>query len=278
VHDVNDHQLPETIDDRNGEKERHQFMCGRYYRRNDKYKIADHFQIHGDLTNLRLPDRNYNITPQTTQAIVRNNWETNDRELVMLRWGMIPFSLRSFDELKGNATTNARSESIFGSWWSDSFRRRRCLIPADGFYEWDALIAPSELSRREQTENIQVVRRLYAFELAGRSPMALAGLWDRWRDPEATNDAPWLETFTIVTTEANEVMAPIHNRMPVIIAPTGYGRWLDCPTTRSQASKIRPPVDLLRPYPAEGMKAMPCTSPESREWKENVGRGIEDQA
>jgi putative SOS response-associated peptidase YedK len=112
-------------------------------------------------------------------------------------------------------------------------KKRRCLVPADAFYEWQRIDAKT--------------KHPFAFALKSGEPYAFAGLWDRWlgKDNEA------LETFTILTTDPNELMEPVHNRMPVILEPKDYERWL-VPET-----KDRPPVDLLRPYPAARMRAWP---------------------
>jgi putative SOS response-associated peptidase YedK len=113
------------------------------------------------------------------------------------------------------------------------FKKRRCLVPADGFYEWV----------RFDPKNKQP----FAFRMADDAPFAFAGLWDAWTEP----GGQWLQSFSIITTDANELMAPVHNRMPVIIQPKDYNRWLD----RDAKS---PPFDLLRPYESEAMVATPC--------------------
>lgn len=120
----------------------------------------------------------------------------------------------------------------FQSTLREPFKKRRCLVPASGFYEWK-LLAPKN-------------KQPYAFDLANGSMMAFAGLWDGWKDPA---NGQWLQTYTIITTEANELMAPVHNRMPVILHPSNFDRWLDRGETE------RPPLDLLRPLPSEEMEA-----------------------
>jgi putative SOS response-associated peptidase YedK len=111
--------------------------------------------------------------------------------------------------------------------------RRRCLVPADGFYEWKTLDAKT--------------KQPYAFTLRSGDPFAFGGIWDAWKEP----DGGWLQSFAIITTDPNELTTTVHNRMPVILKPSEYDRWL----TRDDAE--HPPVDLLRPYDAGEMKGFP---------------------
>jgi len=150
----------------------------------------------------------------------------------LLRWGLVPFFTKSIADLKGLSTINARGETVATSrTYREPFKRRRCLIPASGFYEW----------KRIDPKNKQP----YAFDLSNGNMMAFAGLRGAWKDP-ANNK--WLQSFAIITTEANEVMTPIHDRMPVILHPGDFDRWL------SRDETDRPPIDLLRPFPSEEME------------------------
>lgn len=115
--------------------------------------------------------------------------------------------------------------------WKTPFLRHRCLVPADGFYEWKAIDPKT--------------KQPYAFSMADDCPFAFGGLWDAWKDP-ANNQ--WLQSFTIVTTDPNKLTAKVHNRMPLIIEPNDYDRWL----ARGHADQ--PPIDLLRSLSAEVMK------------------------
>jgi putative SOS response-associated peptidase YedK len=196
-------------------------MCGRYYRRSDKQKIAEAFYV-SQVDDFALSPWDYNIAPTTNQPIIRNSRDTGERELVLVRWGLIPFFTKSITDVKGLSTINARAETVAKSpTYREPFKKRRCLVPASGFYEW----------KRLDPKNKQP----FAFDLANGSIMAFAGLWDGWKDPA---NGQWLQTFTIITTEANELMAPIHDRMPVMLHPGNFARWLD----RSQTE--RPPIDL----------------------------------
>jgi putative SOS response-associated peptidase YedK len=174
----------------------------------------------------------YNVAPQSVQPVVRTNRATGAREFALLRWGLVPFWAK--DPKFGYSTINARAEEAAAKpAFRDALKKRRCLVPADAFYEW----------QRIDPKN----KKPFAFAMKSGEPYAFAGLWDRWQGKE--NET--LETFTILTTDPNELMEPVHNRMPVIVEPKDYERWLDPET------KDRPPVDLLRPYPAERMRSWP---------------------
>ena len=210
-------------------------MCGRYGRRGDKQRIAERMQTHNtnvfdefDETNLAP---SYNVAPQSFQPIVRVNGETGERELTVMRWGLVPFWSKdgkaSFSTINGKSETIATSPAFREAW-----KTRRCLVPADFFYEWQKL--------DEKT------KQPYAIAMKGDDMFAFAGLWEKWKD-KATGQV--LRTYTILTTDPNELMEPIHNRMPVIIQPKDYERWM------APADPAHLPVDLLRPYPTAEMKA-----------------------
>jgi len=207
-------------------------MCGRYGRRADKQRIAEWMQTHN--TNV-FDDSylapSYNVAPQSLQPVVRLDNETGQRELTIMRWGLVPFWAK--DSKIGYSTINAKSETATTSpAFREAMKRRRCLVPAEWFYEWQKIDAKT--------------KQPYAVGLRDGSLFAFAGLWETWRD-KAKDQV--LQTYTILTTDPNELMEPIHNRMPVILAPKDYQRWLE----PSEPTHL--PVDLLRPYPAEEMKA-----------------------
>jgi putative SOS response-associated peptidase YedK len=131
-------------------------------------------------------------------------------------WGLIPHFAESLTEFEGLATINARAES---------------LIPGDGFYEW------KQVDKK--------AKKPYAFRMKGDAPLAFAGLWDAWKDPAQDQ---WLQSFTIVTTTPNELIATVHNRMPVILHPDDYEEWL------TTVDGEIPPTHLLRPFPTDEMK------------------------
>jgi putative SOS response-associated peptidase YedK len=173
----------------------------------------------------------YNVAPQTFQPVVRLSPDTGERELTIMRWGLIPFWAK--DSKMVFNTINAKAETIATSpAYREAAKHRRCLVPADWFYEWKKLDAKT--------------KQPYAIAMKDAELFAFAGLWDRWTD-KATGQT--LETYTVITTDPNELMEPIHNRMPVILHRKDYERWL------AVADAAHLPVDLLRPYPAEEMKA-----------------------
>jgi putative SOS response-associated peptidase YedK len=215
-------------------------MCGRYYRQSDKQKIAESFHAKHAEDFLLAP--NFNIAPTTFQPVVRVKRETDLRELLLMRWGLVPHFARSLADFKGFSTFNARAETLATSaMWRTPFRRRRCLIPADGFYEWKKL-----------DDSPKPAKQPYAIALTNGEPMAFAGLWDAWKEPEGET---WLQSFAIITTEANEVMAPIHTRMPVILHPRDWEEWLDRDGERPA------PMHLLRPYEADAMQTLRARRP-----------------
>jgi len=210
-------------------------MCGRYVSRSDKQRIAETFHaqiVPEDYDPDFVPD--YNVAPQTMQPVIRLNHETGQRELTRMRWGLVPFWAK--DTKIGYSTINARAESLATSpAFREPLKRRRCLIPVDAFYEWQKLTPK--------------LKQPYAISLANDSLFAFAGLWDRWKD-KVTGKI--LETYTIITTDPNELMEPFHDRMPAILPPQEYQTWLQLPDT---SGSPQPPIHLLRPYPAEKMKS-----------------------
>ncbi|MBC7545977.1 MAG: SOS response-associated peptidase [Candidatus Sericytochromatia bacterium] len=177
-------------------------MCGRYTLKIDGKDLAALFALP------ELPDfpHRYNIAPTQRVAMIRMSETVGDRQLAMVRWGFIPAWAK---EMPSQAPLiNARLETAHEKpTFRSSFQSRRCLIPADGFYEW-----------RRSTD-----KQPFVFQLPDEQPFAFAGLWDRWQGP----DGQIIESCAMLTTEANMVMAPIHHRMPTILPPTHYDAWLD---------------------------------------------------
>ena len=150
-----------------------------------------------------------------------------------MRWGLIPHFAKSLADFKGLANINVKAETIQErAMWRVPFQKRRCLVPADGFYEWQRIDAKT--------------KRPYFYSLNDGKPFAFSGLWDAWKD---TNTNEWLLSFAIITTTPNELTAQVHNRMPVIVQTRDYDRWLRRGDVEQQ------PVDVLKPYPAEEMSA-----------------------
>ena len=217
-------------------------MCGRYYRRSDKQKIAEAFHLGQLPEGFVLPPWDYNVAPITHQPVIRHTKEIGERELVMMRWGLVPHFAKSLADFKGFSTINAQAESLTSkAVWRIPFQRRRCLVPADGFYEWKKLDAKT--------------RQPYTFSMATGEPFAFAGLWDAWKDPTGN----WLQSYSIITTMPNELTAEVHDRMPVILKPADYTRWLTRePGSTDGMGHGDLPIDLLSPFDADKMKAAPA--------------------
>lgn len=200
-------------------------MCGRFVQMASNEGLAESFAL--DQAGPELGPR-YNIAPGAQILAVRAD-TAGHRHLVQLRWGLIPAWAK--DRKIAYSTINARAETIATKpAFRAAFRQRRCLIPADGFYEWKATASG---------------KQPYYLILKDREPFALAGLWEEWTDPET---GEIIQTATIVVTSANALVAEIHDRMPVILRPDDYATWLD-PGVKTP-SALEP---LLRPYPAELM-------------------------
>jgi putative SOS response-associated peptidase YedK len=205
-------------------------MCGRFTLRAPAGVVAEQFAL------FEMPPfaPRFNIAPTQPVAVVRlaPGGPEPRRELVWLRWGLIPSWAK--DPAIGNRMINARAETIADKpAYRAAFRRRRCLVVADGFYEWQ------KAGSKKQPCFIR---------LRDDGPLAFAGLWESWEGP----DHAAIESCTILTTDPNELVAPIHNRMPVILPAADYPKWLDPGV--SDAAELSP---LLAPYPAGGMEAYP---------------------
>ena len=208
-------------------------MCGRYQRRSDKQKIAEAFAV-GNVDGLALelpPD--YNVAPQTMQPVVVWDEREGMRTLQMMFWRFLPRFVTDPKKFRLD-TINAKGETLLGNKiWHDAFQRRRCLIPADSFVEW----------KPEGKHKVP-----WLFGMKDDQPFALGGVWRHWRSPDRKGD---LDTFTIVTTEPNELIVEKtgHDRMPLIIERRNWQRWLE------PGDADRPPIDLVRPLGADQMKA-----------------------
>ncbi len=206
-------------------------MCGRFSQTAAPEIIAEQFNVKEPL----LVQPRYNIAPSQSIAAIRIDPDTTTRKLVMLRWGLIPSWAK--DPKIGNQCINAKAETVAEKpSFRSAFKKRRCLVVATGFYEWQV-----------QGKHKQPLW----IGLKSKRPFAFAGLWEHWKPAEGEP----LETCTIITTEPNELMKPIHNRMPVILAPTSYDQWLD-PTFQ----KIETLNGLLRPYQSEELTAYPVST------------------
>jgi putative SOS response-associated peptidase YedK len=207
-------------------------MCGRYELHSHPAAIALAFGL------AHPPDVHprYNITPMTDVPVVRVNAEGR-RELVRMRWGLVPRWAK--DPAIGSSLVNARGETLADKpSFRTSYRRHRCLLPANGFYEW-MVVDPGAQHPRKQPVHVG---------LKDDQPFGFGGLYERWLSP--TGDV--LDTCTIVTTDANRLLRPVHDRMPLIIAPADYDRWLD-PANADVA-------DLVAPYGGDDLAWHPVSS------------------
>ena len=201
-------------------------MCGRFIQSTGGEHLAERFHLP---TTPALTPR-YNVAPSQSVWAIRM-MEPGQREAVALRWGLVP--AWSPEPRTAYSTINARAETVADKpTYRQAFRRRRCLIPADGFYEW---------------RKIGSHKQPYCIAPVDGQPLAFAGLWERWE-----RDSQILESCTILVTQANAVITPIHDRMPVILEPQDEARWLD--PTVTESAVLQP---LLVPCPPERLRLWP---------------------
>ena len=199
-------------------------MCGRYLFISPLEAVQRMFKF-DQMSNLAP---NYNVAPTHEMPIVRRKQGDQGTELVIARWGLIPHWAK--DMKIAYSTINARSETAANKpAFRDAFKKRRCLVVADGYYEF--------MWRRDGEEKTP-----YLIQPRNGGPMAFAGLWSTWRPA----DGDEIMSYTIMTTEPNEFMAKIHNRMPVILSIDDHDRWFDLDTD---------PTDILKPCPSDSLKA-----------------------
>jgi putative SOS response-associated peptidase YedK len=193
-------------------------MCGRFVIASSPQLLVDRFGVEEDAVGEREPD--YNVTPRAIVPVVRERPRPATRVLSPLRWGLVPSWADS--PSIGDRMINARAETVATTnAYKRAFHRRRCIVPADAFYEWLKVETPGT----KKPERVPwVVRR------RDGEPLAFAGLWEIWRDEAVEDrDAPdaWLRTCAIVTTRANDLLSRVHDRMPVVLAEDTWDRWLD---------------------------------------------------
>lgn len=211
-------------------------MCGRFALMTPTEALVKLFDV-PETAVATLPPAvpRYNIAPTQPIAAIRLN-ENGERDFTFFHWGLIPSW--SKDIKIGSRMINARSETVTEKpSFRNAFKRRRCLIPADGFYEWQ---------KQADGKQPMFIRPVDGAE----RPFALAGLWEFWSDP----DGGTIQSCTILTTTPNELMATIHNRMPVIVEPEDFDLWLNPEPDPEQG------LHVLRPYPAEKMVAYPVST------------------
>ena len=207
-------------------------MCGRFRQTRSQKLLEERFQAESE-GEIETGPR-YNIAPTQPIVTVRHERGKSKRRLSTMRWGLIPSWAK--DIHSRCQTINARSESVTERLsFSDAVHYRRCLIPADGFYEWKVT---------------GKTRQPYMFEVGERELFAFAGLWDRWKSPEEKI----IESCTVLTTTPNTLLADIHDRMPVIVPPDKYDLWLDPEIEDFEALRV-----ILQPYDASQMRHYPVS-------------------
>lgn len=205
-------------------------MCGRYVVNTNKEILKKKFKVK-DVPDVKL-DR-YNIAP--TQDILAVRSIEGEREIALMHWGLIPSWAK--EESIGNKMINARSETVTEKpSYKQAFQKRRCLIPANGFYEW---------------QKTKEGKQPFYFYMKDEDLFAFAGLWEQWRNAEGKA----IESCTILTTAANKILKPVHDRMPVILHESDYELWLD-----DDARKQDLRLELLNPFTAKEMKSHAVSS------------------
>jgi putative SOS response-associated peptidase YedK len=207
-------------------------MCGRYRLSRRKQLVEEYF---GAVSGEDDWNPRYNVAPSQPVPTIRQDARECVRKLSIMRWGLIPSWAK--DPSIGYKTINARAETVATTpSFREPFTSQRCLIPADGFYEWQ---------RNGKT------KQPYCFEVNDGKLFAFAGLWDRWRNPQGEP----IESCTILTTKPNSLLADIHDRMPVILSSDNYDLWLD-PAFRDTASV----AGMLKPFDPSMMRRYPVST------------------
>ena len=208
-------------------------MCGRVIQSSSPLRLAivDGLEISdSELGNIRP---RYNGAPSQELLVIRENHNTGERSLDLIKWGLIPYWCQH--PRGGRKPINAKAESVSRRpMFRDAYAQRRCIVPVDGFFEWRAIKGAG-------------AKQPYAIAMKDGSPFGLAGLWENWRNP---NRGEWERTFAIITVPANSLVEQIHDRMPAILNPTSYNRWLGPEPN---------PHDLLITYPSEPMTMWPIS-------------------
>ena len=206
-------------------------MCGRVIQASAplRYAIVDGLGVHD--SRLSNYPRRWNGAPSQEFLVIRKNHKTGERSLDLLKWGLIPYWCK--DPKGGRKPINAKSETVARlPTFREAYQKRRCILPVDGVYEWRAT---------------KQGKQPYAIAMKDRSPLGIAALWENWKDPSM---GEWVRTFVILTTPSNDLVGRIHDRMPAILKPADYERWLG----------LEPdPHDLLVRFPSELMTMWPIS-------------------
>jgi putative SOS response-associated peptidase YedK len=205
-------------------------MCGRVIQAKGPLSCALVDGLNVRDSRLDNYPRRWNAAPSQELLVIRQNPKTGERSLDPLKWELIPYWCQ--DPKGGRKPINAKSETVARlPMFRDAYRLRRCILPVDGFYEWMATKGG---------------KQPYAIAMKDRSPFGIAGIWENWKNPEGE----WVRTFALLTTPANELVGRIHDRMPAILKPDDYKRWL---------GPEPDPSELLAPFPSEPMVMWPIS-------------------
>jgi putative SOS response-associated peptidase YedK len=228
-------------------------MCGRFVTASSPALLAERFHV--DEVKVDDDEPNYNVAPRALVMAVRQR--DDERVLSRLRWGLVPSWAK--DVSMGDRMINARAETVVTKpAYKRAFAKKRCIIPADGFYEWKVVGPPSTPKGRPKKQPMFVHRR-------DGEPLAFAGLWEVWRVPDGPDgvkggaaaidgvgDDGWLRSCVIVTTSANDLLSPIHERMPVVLPESAWPAWLDPANDDTDALRrllVPAPDDIFEVWP-----------------------------
>jgi len=208
-------------------------MCGRVIQSSSPLRLAIVDGLNVNDSRMGNVRPRYNAAPSQELLVIRENHETGERSLDLVKWGLIPYW--SKDPKGGRKPINAKGETVAKlSMFRDAYAKRRCIVPVDGFFEWRAIKG--------------VAKQPYAIAMKDGSPFGLAGIWENWLNP---NTDEWERTFAIITVPSNDLVGKIHDRMPAILEPKTYERWL---------GPEPDPGDLLITYPSEPMTMWPIST------------------
>jgi putative SOS response-associated peptidase YedK len=208
-------------------------MCGRVIRSSGSLRLAIVDGLEGIDSRLGHVPRRYNAAPSQELLVIRQNHKTGERSLDLIRWGLIPNWCQ--DPTGGRKPINAKAETVARlPMFREAYAFRRCIVPVDGFFEWRAIKGAG-------------AKQPFAIAMKDGSPFGLAGLWENWKNLKT---GEWERTFAVITVPSNELVGQIHDRMPAILEPSSYQRWLSTEFN---------PHDLLISYPSEPMTMWPIS-------------------
>jgi putative SOS response-associated peptidase YedK len=224
-------------------------MCGRYVAVSSPTILAERFDV--DEMRVEVTEPSYNVTPRADVPVIAESHRgiaapERTRVLDVVRWGLVPSWAESL--AIGDRQINARAERIrTANAYKRAFARRRCIIPADGFYEWQKADGDANPKKK--------IKQPWFFRRRDGEPLAFAGVWEIWHDKTRGDDAPRIRTCSIITTRANALVAPVHDRMPVVLPESAWAEWLD-----RENHDVATLHRLLMPAPADELEAWPVAT------------------